>query len=688
MLFRQFIAQAIALAFALGAPFQLHAQTTPPRADTVPAWQIVKQPQSSIVLARDGSLIGELGAELRTSVRLSSLPRHVPQAFIAIEDQRFYQHDGVDMVGIAGAIKDAVRGNPRGASTITQQLVGNMHPTIIDRSDRSPVRKLREQAAAREMERHYTKDQILEAYLNQIHFGHRWHGIESAARHYFGKPAARLTIAEAATLAAVINGPSIYDPIRYPDRTKERRNLVLALMAQQNFITREQATAAQAEAVTVAPFAGFAAPSPWFVDVVRVQAERAGVPVRDGGFRIHTTLDPSLQRAANASLVEGLTRIESLPGYAHPTWARRQQTIGRTGTRGTPPLDTYLQGAVVAMDPFTGDVRALVGGRDYVITPFNRAVDGKRQPGSAFKLFVYTAAVADSMTPSAFVADTALAIPLPNRTVYRPSNSDGEFLGQLTLRTALARSRNPVAIQLAMALGMDSVSALAHRMGLDSDIAPYPSSAIGASVVQPLDLVAAYATVANLGARVEPRFITHIEDAAGQTVWQNPIATPQPVLDPAVAFIVRDMLRDVVERGTATSIRNEVPASIPVAGKTGTTNDNTDVWFVGMTPDLVAGVWLGFDRPRTITPGAAGGSLAAPIWAQMVSQAGVGTGGVPWTAPDGVLPVEMDRVTGRIADPETPPEMRYTEYFLGGTEPLPVRLDSWGVFRGRRSAIR
>ena len=688
MNFRYFIVPATAFAFAAGAPSLLHAQAVPPRADTVPAWQIVKQRQSSIVLARDGSLIGEVGTELRTSVPLSSLPKHVPQAFIAIEDQRFYQHDGVDLVGIAGAIKDAVRGNPRGASTITQQLVGNMHPTIIDRSDMNPVRKLREQAAAREMERHYTKDQILEAYLNQIHFGHRWLGIESAARHYFGKPASRLTIAEAATLAAVINGPSIFDPIRHPGRTKERRNLVLALMAQQNFITREQAAAAQAEAVTVAPFDGFAAPSPWFVDVVRVQAERAGVPVRDGGFRIHTTLDPALQRAATASLVDGLKRIESSPGYAHPTWARRQQTIGRTGSRGTPPLDAYLQGAVVAMDPFTGDVRALVGGRDYVITPFNRAVDGKRQPGSAFKLFVYTAAVADSMIPSALVADTALAIPLPNRTVYRPSNSDGEFLGPLTLRNALARSRNPVAIQLAMALGMDSVSALAHRMGLDSDIAPYPSSAIGASVVQPLDLVAAYATVANLGARVEPRFITHIEDAAGQTVWQNPIAAPRPVLDPAVAFIVRDMLRDVVERGTATSIRNDVPAAIPVAGKTGTTNDNTDVWFVGMTPDLVAGVWLGFDRPRTITPGAAGGSLAAPIWAQMVAQAGVGNGGVPWTAPDGVLPVELDRVTGRMAEPESPPESRYTEYFLGGTEPLPVRLDSWGVFRGRRSAIR
>jgi penicillin-binding protein 1A len=206
--------------------------------------------------------------------------------------------------------------------------------------------------------------------------------------------------------------------------------------------------------------------------------------------------------------------------------------------------------------------------------------------------------------------------------------------------------------------------------------------------VQPLDLVAAYATIANLGARVEPRFITHIEDAAGQTVWQNPIVAPRSVLDAGVAFIVRDMMRDVVERGTATSVRQQIPESVPVAGKTGTTNDNTDVWFVGMTPDLVAGVWIGFDRPRTITPGAAGGSLAAPIWAQMIARGGTGAGRVPWTAPAGVFSAELDRVTGRLADPETPPESRYTEYFLGGTEPLPVRLDSWGVLRGRRSAIR
>jgi penicillin-binding protein 1A len=245
-----------------------------------------------------------------------------------------------------------------------------------------------------------------------------------------------------------------------------------------------------------------------------------------------------------------------------------------------------------------------------------------------------------------------------------------------------------VAVQLALRLGMDSIIAMARRMGITTPIAPYPSSAIGASVVQPLDLVAAYATIANLGARVEARFITRIDSMTGGAAWQNPITPPQPAMDPDVAFIVRDMMRDVVDRGTATGVRRILPGSVPVAGKTGTTNDNADVWFVGMTPDLVAGVWLGFDRPKTITPGAAGGTLAAPIFARLVEASGAGRGGVPWTAPGGVVSAELDRETGRVAELTTPPERRYTEYFLGGTEPLLVRLDSWDLLRGRRSAIR
>lgn len=627
----------------------------------VEPWRIVQAPQSSIVFARDGAVLGEIGAQWRSSVSLRSLPKYVPQAFIAVEDQRFYEHDGVDLIGVAGAMKDIVRGQPRGASTITQQLVGNMHPTVIDRTDRSPMRKLREQAAAREMERHYTKDQILEAYLNFIHFGRRYYGVDAAARYYFGKPAARLTLSEAATLAAMPKGPALYDPIRHSTRTKTRRNLVLALMAQQGFITAQQAQTAKSESLATAPPSS-SEQAPYFLDVIRTQLERAGLPLSTGGLRVYTTLDPALQRAARVALATVTAEFEQRPGYRHPTLAKHPK-----GTIG------YLQGAVIAMEPYTGEVRALIGGRDYAESAFNRAVNAMRQPGSAFKPFVYATAIERGMAPNAIVADTAIAIPLPNRTIYRPKNSDGEFRGLLSLRDALTYSRNPVAVQLAQTLQIDSVIALAHRLGIDSPIAPYPSSAIGASVVQPLDLVAAYATFANLGIRVEPRFLVRVEDAAQRVVWQPPAPTWEQVLRPAVAFIVRDMLRDVVLRGTATVVRQSLPDSIPVAGKTGTTDNNSDVWFVGMTPEIVAGVWLGFDKPTRITAAAAGGTLAAPIFARTVQTLYTNRAASPWLPPEGVVSMLFDRSNGSPATVSTPIEMLYTEYFLDGTEPEPLR---------------
>ena len=662
---------ALAAALVLTLPSTLSAQNRRAREP----WQIIPQPQSSQIFARDGSLIGEIGSQIRTSVSIRTLPRYVAQAFIAVEDQRFYQHNGVDLVGIAGAIKDNILGDRRGASTITQQLVGNMHPDIIDRRDTSPGRKIREQAAAIEMEKHYTKEQILEAYLNQIGFAHGWYGIEAASRHYFGKSAAKLTLAEAATLAAMPKGPEIYEPVKYPDRVRQRRNTVLALMAQQGFITSAQSRAAQAQPLVTAPNYGTVA-APWYLDVVRIQAQRAGIPVSEGGYRIYTALDPAMQESAVSSLVEGVADVEARAGYRHPR------------TAGSGKDSEYLQGVVVAIDPTNGDVRALVGGRDYKASQFDRAIDGKRQPGSSFKPIVYAAAISDSIPPTAIVGDTAIAIRMANGTVYRPDNSDHEFLGAITLREALARSRNVVAVQLAMDLGMDSVIALAKRMGIQGAIAPYPSSAIGASVVQPLDMIASYTTFANLGTAVEPRFIHRIEDRTGKAVYSAPIRALPPAMDQRAAFVVRDMMRDVVERGTASSIRRYLPANVPVAGKTGTTNDNSDVWFIGLTPDIVAGVWLGFDTPKTITPGAAGGSLAAPVWGKMMARYYASSAGrslerssARWSPPLGVISGEMDRLTGQLATPLTPADRRYTEYFVEGTEPEPLRADPWKVFR-------
>ena len=657
---------SVVVAIAVSIAARLSAQ----EGESNEAWRIIVPPQSSLVFARDGSLIGELGKEKRTIVSIRTLPRYVGQAFVAVEDQRFYQHDGVDVVGIAGALKDAVRGDPRGASTITQQLVGNMHPDLVDRRDKSPMRKLREQSAAREMEKHYNKEQILEAYLNQISFGHGWYGIESASRHYFGKGAAQLTLAEAATLASMPKGPAIYDPVKAPDRVTDRRNLVLTLMAQQKYITPAQAEATKRVPLKTVPNAGFSVDASFFLDVVRIQAERAGVPVSTGGYRAYTSLDPLLQRAANDALVAGIQDVESQPGYRHVKFASRPK--GSTD---------YLQGALVAIDPTTGDVRALIGGRDYRESSFDRVIDGMRQPGSAFKPIVYAAAIADSLTASTIIPDTAIAIQLDRGRVYRPDNSDNQFLGPITMREALAKSRNVVAVQLAERVGMDTIVHLARRFGIDAPVAPYPASAIGASALQPLDLVGAYTVFANLGAHVDPRFIYRIEDRGGSAVFTNPAAAPRAVIDPKVAFIVRDMMREVVERGTATSVRRYLPASIPVAGKTGTTNDNSDVWFVGMTPELVAGVWLGFDKPKTITAGAAGGTLAAPIFGKMMAAYYAARGSAEWTPPQGLIAAQLDRVTGQLADSTTPPERRYMEYFLAGTEPFPLRVNGWQLFK-------
>jgi len=452
-------------------------------------------------------------------------------------------------------------------------------------------------------------------------------------------------------------------------------------MADQGFITRAQAAGAQASPIVTSPNGGYSAYSPWFVDVVRVQATRAGIPVNQGGYRVYTSLDPVLQNAATSALLEETAAVESQPGYAHPKFvAGAESRAGRTMT-------DYLQGLVVALDPTSGDVRALVGGRDYADSHFDRAVDGMRQPGSSFKPIVYALAIADSVTPNTIFQDTALAINLPNGTVYSPENSDGQYLGPLTLRDALAKSRNVVAVQLGQKLGMDSIGDLARRMGLNSKIAPYPSSAIGASVVQPLDLVAAYTTFANLGTPVEPRFIYRIEDRNRKVVLSREVTALAPALDPRATYVVRDMMRDVVERGTASSIRRYLPASIPVAGKTGTTNDNSDVWFIGLTPDLVAGVWLGFDKPTPIASGAAGGSLAAPVWGKMVARYYASKPEIltsrqaeQWAPPIGVIYGDVDRATGELATDQTPPDRRYTEYFVEGTEPPPLKADPWKVF--------
>lgn len=406
-----------ALIILLGASTSAAQDTTRP-GGTGEAWQIIQPAQSTLVFARDGSFIGEIGKQMRTSVPLASLPPHVAGAFIAVEDQRFYQHNGVDMVGVLGAVKDNVMGDRRGASTIPQLLVGMMHPDLINRREVSGMsgiqRKIREQNAAREMTKRYSKNQVLEAFLNQVDLGHNWFGVEAAARHYFGTSASRLTVAQSASLAALPKSPPGYDPIRRPEANRERRNTIIQLMLDQKFITPEVAARAKAEPVVVAPNSGFSVPSSYFVDAVRMEADKAGIPVLNGGYRIYTTLDVPLQQSAVTALVNGTAAIEKLPGYKHISQAQAQsqsQALGSTRLVNT----DYLQGAIVVMDPYTGDVRALIGGRNYPLAPFNRATLARRQPGSAIKPIVYAKAIEQGIPVNRIYNDTILKIPLEER---------------------------------------------------------------------------------------------------------------------------------------------------------------------------------------------------------------------------------------------------------------------------------
>jgi penicillin-binding protein 2D len=437
-------------------------------------------------------------------------------------------------------------------------------------------------------------------------------------------------------------------------------------MADQDLISSDVADRAKREPLIVSPDVHGLAP--YFVDAVRAAAEQAGVPVDSGGYRIYTTLDAGLQRAAIAAIRDGAAAVEARPGYTNPKY-------------GEPSKD-YLQAAEISIDPTTGEVRSLVGGRDYQDSPYDRAISALRQPGSAFKPIVYAAAIADSIPANTILDDTALAIPLDDGTTYRPDNSDHQFLGPLTMREGLTRSRNTIAIQLGLAVSIDTVIAVAQRLGITTSIAPFPASAIGASEVHPIELVAAYAPFANGGVGVQPRMILHVDDRAGHLVWAGAGGPTTPALDSGVAFIVRDMMRDVIDRGTAVGVRKIIGNALPAAGKTGTTNDDSDVWFIGMTPDLVTGVWLGFDHPRPIAAGAAGGTFAAPIWAHLMAQYYAGKQPAAWTPPTTLVTAELDRRTGLPADAQTPADQRYTEYFLPGTEPATLRFDPISIFAG------
>jgi penicillin-binding protein 1A len=662
--------------------------------------------QASKLYSHDGRLLAELGIESRTPVSINALPEYVSQAFVAVEDKRFYSHSGIDLRGFTRAVVGVLTGQSGtgGGSTITQQLARNMFETSVDARIRSGwgvvVRKIKELQVAFALERAYTKDQILEAYINEINYAHGWYGIQTASRNYFGKNATGLNPAEAALLAGIINLPEYYSPIRNPENAERRRRLVLRRMVDQGIIP-----SADFERYANAPIPTERAVdggtiAPYFVEHVRqILQDRFGSRLYTAGYNIYTTLDLRMQRAAEKSMEEGWDGIEARPGFRHITYQAYQDSLAAGVV--LPDSVKYVEGLFVALDPWTGSIRAMIGGRDFGISKFNRATQALRQAGSAFKPFVYTAAINSRIPPTYVVLDGPFMVPQLDGTEWRPSNYDREFLGPMTIRTGLMKSQNMIAIKLADEIGLESVAQTARRMGIRSEIERYHSTAIGAVEVIPLQMAEAYSTFANQGTKVKPFPILRVEDAAGRILWD-----PQPerteVLDPLVARIMISMLEGVVAGGTGyNAIRYEYgPAALPyqvaVGGKTGTTNDGTDIWFNGFTPNLLATVWFGMDLPQEIWPNATGAGAPAPVWGNFMKRVYYGDPDAldpelrepvipipePWAISDDLVTRLIDASTGKLASQWCPQDEQRLEMFLPGTEPTEYcDRDDFGLFR-------
>ena len=643
------------------------------RAGACPSVDVLEeyQPrQTSKLYAADGRFIAELGLERRTLLKLDQIPPLVRNAFILTEDKRFYSHKGVDFHRIPGALLKDIRRRSfaEGFSTITMQLARNIFPERLSR-EKSLVRKLKEAKVARAIEAKYSKEKILELYLNQISLGNGAFGVETAAQRYFGKSARDLNLAEAATIAGLPKAPERYNPRRSPERAIQRRNTVIEIMHQEHAISDADASLARAYPLQLARKSEAGDVAPYFVEWVRQQLENQfGQRLYEQGLKVYTTLDVDLQSAAERALENQLRAVESgrYGAYTHTTFEGYMSHASDRAGEAAAANSPYLQGAFVAMDPRNGAVRALVGGRDFDDSKFNRATQALRQPGSTFKPVVYADAVQNGRPPSYIVDDSPVIVPQSGGGSWTPQNYDAKFEGPMPMRRGLYQSRNIIAIKVGMELGIQSIIDMARKFGLTTPIPPYPSITIGAADVYPIEMVAAYSAFATLGTRSSPTAIVRVENAKGDVLWE-PNPSRVPVLSPEEAWLMVSMMKDVVQRGTAAG---SVGAQfhIPAGGKTGTTNDGADVWFIGYTSDLVAGVWMGLDKPAKIKGNAQGGQLAAPAWTAFMNEVYRRKPSPPdWPRPDGIVVRQIDPASGMLAGPGCAGNV--TEYFIAGTDP-------------------
>jgi penicillin-binding protein 1B len=616
--------------------------------------------------------------EERHLVTLQEVPPLLLRAIIDVEDQHFYTHHGIDGLGIARALWVNLRSGHtvQGGSTLTQQLMKNFFLT----EERSVKRKLTEALMALIVERRFSKDEILENYINQIYLGQKGaqgvYGVWEASRFYFATEPHELSVAEMALLGALIKGPNKYSPFRDPERALHRRNYALTLMLKQGDITTEQFNAALQEPLRIAPVLNEGKDAPYFVDFVRQELARSypSDVLTSEGLQIYTALDMHLQKLAEDALQTGLTELEK----QHPR------------LHADTPAD-QLQGCLITIQPQTGAIKAMMGGRDYRSTQFNRCTQALRQPGSVFKPFTYLTAfeqtrhAAQPILPTTRLDDAPFEWSFDNQ-VWTPANYKKHYMGEVTVREALEFSLNAATARLAHEVGLLPIIETARRMGITSPLPPYPSVVLGSAEVTPFEVAQAFAVLANSGLRAAPLSIKKVLDRGGQPIERNPVQLEQ-VIPADTAYLVTHLMEGVIDVGTGAGARKR-GFKRPAAGKTGTTNDFRDAWFVGFTPDLLTVVWVGFDHKRAIN--LAGGEAALPIWTEFMKRATAGLPANPFIPPPGVTLARVDPFSGQLATPACPETIE--EAFYEGDEPTtpcplhPAHTEMQNISRAEPSA--
>ncbi|MBI4056270.1 MAG: PBP1A family penicillin-binding protein [Elusimicrobia bacterium] len=633
-----------------------------------------------------GELIADLYTERRALIPLSQIPVDLQNAVIATEDDQFFKHWGISVRGIVrAALQNFWKGRvAQGGSTITQQLSRGIFLT----PEKKLTRKIREILLSLQIERNLSKQEILQMYLNQIYFGHGAYGVRAAARTYFGKEVSSLTLGECALLAGLIQSPASYSPFTHADKANERRAIVLSRMLEEHYLKPEEKQKALEEPLPVERPAQVGTSAPYFVEHVRqiLEPKYGTNMLWRGGLKIYTTLDLRLQKLSEEIMEKNLITFDE---QAAKELARKQlESPGEVDISTTPPK---VQGAFTILDVNTGAIRVMIGGRDYKTSQFNRASQALRQPGSTFKPFVWATALMNGYTASSPVEDLPVAyyydgrdwrllegatdqlsISLatapfasnPDFDIWVPNDYDGRFLGKITLRKALELSRNVASVWLIERVGPPQVVEVARKAGIRSRLDPVPSLGLGTSVVSPLEMANALGTFANLGIRSEPYEVVRVEDAQGKVLERN-VPMESEVLDPQMSYLMVSMMKGVVERGTGRYARK---LNRPVAGKTGTTQDNRDLWFVGYTPDLVAAAWMGYDDFSSLgRKDLTGGSTVVPWWTEIMQQVLKGYPARDFAVPDHISFVKVDADSGQLALPTCPKQILGT--YLKGTEP-------------------